>query len=180
MFALYIRVKCSSHTVVSLHFWNVAFVPFLSEKRHTLPCGLNRHKTRATPVKWSSKITQMLHTFCEYSGPWNQNALYIDKENNPKIKWVKVKLSLYFFFNWAPRHEGVPEEWMYNSTYSLTSVLDGGEWSASHPDRFYPQEKSPWYLSDRRLGGPQSRSGRGDEEKIPSPLRESNPRTPIV
>jgi hypothetical protein len=31
-----------------------------------------------------------------------------------------------------------------------------------------------------RLGGPQSRSGRGGEEKILSSRRESNPRTPIV
>jgi hypothetical protein len=33
---------------------------------------------------------------------------------------------------------------MYNATHSLTSTLDGGEWSASRPGRFYPQEKSPW------------------------------------
>jgi hypothetical protein len=44
----------------------------------------------------------------------------------------------------------------------------------------YPQRKSPWYPLDRRLGGFQSRSVRGGEEKIPSPRRESNPRTPIV
>jgi hypothetical protein len=30
---------------------------------------------------------------------------------------------------------------------------------------FHPQEKSPWYPLDRRLGGPQSQSGRGGEEK---------------
>jgi hypothetical protein len=29
----------------------------------------------------------------------------------------------------------------------------------------YPQGKSPWYPLDRRLGGPQSRYGRGGEEK---------------
>jgi hypothetical protein len=28
----------------------------------------------------------------------------------------------------------------------------------------YPQGKSPWYPLDRRLGWPQSRSGRGGEE----------------
>jgi hypothetical protein len=28
-----------------------------------------------------------------------------------------------------------------------------------------PQGKSPWYPLDRRLGGPQSRSGHGGEEK---------------
>jgi hypothetical protein len=37
----------------------------------------------------------------------------------------------------------------------------------------YPQGKSPCYSLDRRLGGPQSRSGRDDEEKIPSPYRDS-------
>jgi hypothetical protein len=33
------------------------------------------------------------------------------------------------------------------------------------PRPFYLQGKSPWYSLDRRLGGPQSRSGRGGEEK---------------
>jgi hypothetical protein len=37
----------------------------------------------------------------------------------------------------------------------LTSTLSGGEWSASRPCRF-----TPWYLSDRRLDGPQCRYGR--------------------
>jgi hypothetical protein len=48
------------------------------------------------------------------------------------------------------------------------------------PRPLYPQGKSPRYPLDRRRGGPQSRSGCGGEEKIPSPRRESNPRTPIV
>jgi hypothetical protein len=52
---------------------------------------------------------------------------------------------------------------MYSSTHSLTSALDGGELAASRPSRFTPQGKSPWYPLDRRLGGPQSRSGRGGE-----------------
>jgi hypothetical protein len=47
----------------------------------------------------------------------------------------------------------------------LTSALDGGEWSASRPGRFTPQGMNPWYLLDRMLGGPQSRSGCGGEEK---------------
>jgi hypothetical protein len=46
-------------------------------------------------------------------------------------------------FNWAPRHEGVLGEWMYSSTHSLTSALDGGEWSASRPGRFTPRERAP-------------------------------------
>jgi hypothetical protein len=47
----------------------------------------------------------------------------------------------------------------------LTSALDGGEWSASLPGRFTPG-KEPRYPLDRRLGGPQSRSGRRGEETI--------------
>jgi len=31
---------------------------------------------------------------------------------------------------------------MYSHTHSLTSALDGGEWSASRPGRFTP-EKEP-------------------------------------
>jgi hypothetical protein len=38
--------------------------------------------------------------------------------------------------------------------------------------------KSPRYPLDRRLGGPQSRSGRGSEEKkIPNLCRDSNSRS---
>jgi len=33
-----------------------------------------------------------------------------------------------------------------------------------HAPASYLQRKSPWYQLDRRLGGPQSRSGRGGEE----------------
>jgi hypothetical protein len=32
---------------------------------------------------------------------------------------------------------------MYSSTHSLTSALDGGELSASHPNRFTPRERAP-------------------------------------
>jgi hypothetical protein len=40
------------------------------------------------------------------------------------------------------------------------------------------QSKSPWYTLDRRLGGPQSRSGRGGEEKNSQFLPELEP--PII
>jgi hypothetical protein len=49
-----------------------------------------------------------------------------------------------------------------------------------HVPAVLPQGKSPWYPLDRRLGGPQSRSGRGGEEKNSQPRRESNPRTLII
>jgi hypothetical protein len=40
--------------------------------------------------------------------------------------------------------------------------------------------KSPWYPLDRRLGWPQSRSGRGSEEKNSQLLPGMKPRTTIV
>jgi hypothetical protein len=49
----------------------------------------------------------------------------------------------------------------------------------------YPQGNSPWYLLDRRLGGPQNRSGHGGEERMThKPTRKGAGRfylvTPIV
>jgi hypothetical protein len=78
-----------------------------------------------------------------------------------RVKSEKVKLSL--CFNWALRHVDVLGEWRYSSTHSSTSVLDGGEWSASRPSHFTPW-KEP-LVAVGRLGGPQSRSGHGGEEK---------------
>jgi hypothetical protein len=46
----------------------------------------------------------------------------------------------------------------------LTWALGVGEWSASFPCYFSPR-KEPLVPLGRRLGGPQSRSGRGGEEK---------------
>jgi hypothetical protein len=53
----------------------------------------------------------------------------------------------------------------------LTSALDGGEWWALRSGRFTPKENAPL---NRRLGGPQSRPGRGGEEKNFQLLPESN------
>jgi hypothetical protein len=47
-----------------------------------------------------------------------------------------------------------------------------------HAPAALPQEKSPWYSLDRRLGGAQSRSGRGGEEKNSQPLTGLEP--PII
>jgi hypothetical protein len=46
------------------------------------------------------------------------------------------------------------------------------------PRTFYFQGKSPWYPLDRRLDGPQIRSGRAGEEKNSQPLRGIEP--PII
>jgi hypothetical protein len=71
-------------------------------------------------------------------------------------------------------------EWRYSPTHSLTSALDGGEWSASRPGRFTPTERAP---GTHWIGGCTDLRAILDavvKRKIPSPRRESNPRTPIV
>jgi hypothetical protein len=39
---------------------------------------------------------------------------------------------------------------MYSTTHSLTSALDGSEWSASRPGRFIPRERA---LDTHWIGG---------------------------
>jgi hypothetical protein len=71
-------------------------------------------------------------------------------------------------------------EWRYSSTHSLTSELDGHEWSASLPDRFTPRERA---LGTHWIGGwvgPKACLDAVVKRKIPSSRRESNPRTLIV
>jgi hypothetical protein len=53
-------------------------------------------------------------------------------------------------------HGGTGGERRYSSYSYLTSALDGGEWSVSRPGRALPLSVP----MDKRLGGPQSRSGR--------------------
>jgi hypothetical protein len=61
-------------------------------------------------------------------------------------------------------------------------ILDLGtrwRWVVSlTPRPLYPQRESPWYPLDRRLGGPQSLSGRGGGEKNSQPLPGLDP--PII
>jgi hypothetical protein len=61
-------------------------------------------------------------------------------------------------------------------------ILDLGttwRWVVSFTPRLlYLQGEIPWYPLDRRLGGPQSRSGRGGEETNSQPLSGLEP--PII
>jgi hypothetical protein len=71
-------------------------------------------------------------------------------------------------------------EWRYSSTHSSTSALDWGEWSASRPGRFTPRERAPVTHWIGGWMGPRAVLDAVMKRKIPSPRRESNPRTPIV
>jgi hypothetical protein len=54
--------------------------------------------------------------------------------------------------------------------HSFFDLGTGWRWVVSFTPRpLYLQGKRPWYPLDRRLGGPQSRSGRDGEEKNSQP-----------
>jgi hypothetical protein len=96
------------------------------------------------------------------------------------IQRIDMSLSVGYKSNWASRHGGVLGEWMYSSTHSLTSALDGGGWSASRPGHFTPRERAPGTNWIGGLMAPRAILDAVVKRKIPSPRRESDPRTPIV
>jgi hypothetical protein len=69
-------------------------------------------------------------------------------------------------------HHAMKAYWRSGSIASR--ILELGtrwRWMVSFTSgQFYPQGKSPWYTLYRRLGGTQSRSGLGGEEKNSQPL----------
>jgi hypothetical protein len=84
----------------------------------------------------------------------------------------KVKLSLCL-----TKHHAMKA---YRGSAGITPRIFGlgarwGEWSASRPGHFTPKERAPQYPLYRKLGGPQSRSGRGGEEKNSQPPLEIEP-----
>jgi hypothetical protein len=92
----------------------------------------------------------------------------------------KCKVVPALSFNWAPRHEGLLREWRYSSTDSLTSAVDGGVWSASRPGRFTFRERVPATHCIGGWVGPRDVLDIVVKRKIPSPRRDSKPRTPIA
>jgi len=68
-------------------------------------------------------------------------------------------------------------EWRYSSTHSLTSALDGSEWSASRPGRFISRERAPGTYYIGVWVGPRAGLDAVAKRKnsLPCLRRESNP-----
>jgi hypothetical protein len=116
-------------------------------------------------MRWARNVARLgqINAYNIFVGKnWRKNTILRTSRETEKIV-LKVKLSL--CFNWAPRHEDV----LGSGGTELHSFFDLGirlSWVVSFTPRpLYPQGKSPWYPLDRRLGGPQSRSGCGGGEK---------------
>jgi hypothetical protein len=118
-------------------------------------------------VLWQSQVTRLVESIFN---PLSNLTNVAGK--------VKVKLSL--CFNRAPRHGGVLGKWRYSSTHSLTSALDGCEWSASHPGGFNPREGAPGTHWIGGWVGPRASLDVVVKRETPSPRRKSNPRTNVA
>jgi hypothetical protein len=64
--------------------------------------------------------------------------------------------------------------------HSLTSALDGGQWSASRPGHFTARDRAPGTHWIEGGVGPRAVLDVVVKRKIPSPHWISNPRTPII
>jgi hypothetical protein len=69
---------------------------------------------------------------------------------------------------------------VFLTKHHAMKALDGGEWSASRPGRFTPRERAPGTHWIGGWVGPRAVLDAVVKRKIPSPNRESNPRTPVI
>jgi hypothetical protein len=148
---------------------------------------VNRNKSGNGTQNWTDRVFRIWYSrFRVIHCPWYRFT-YKPKIANLIVQQIsycmdsaKVKGKVFPVLQLSTtpwRHIG---EFRYSSTQSLISALDGGEWSASRPGRFTPRERAPrthwigdWVDSRAVLDAVV-------ERKIPSPSRESNPRTSIM
>jgi hypothetical protein len=71
-------------------------------------------------------------------------------------------------------------ERIYSSYSFMTSAVDGGEWSASHPGHALLWGREPQYPFYRRLGGPSASVDTEDRGKISFLFGGSNLDSPVV
>jgi hypothetical protein len=95
------------------------------------------------------------------------------------VCWNVSKVKVRLFLCFLTEHQAMKAYWG-SGGIALRIFYLGTTWkwvvSFTHWP-LYPQEKSPWYPPDRRLGGPQSRSGRSGE-KFPAHAETPTPYHP--
>jgi hypothetical protein len=116
------------------------------------------------------------------NGHWNGAAIltflntpsYYQEEIFIPSKLIKLSLC----FKWAPSHEGV----LGSGGIALRIFYLGTRWRwlASRPGCFTPRERAPGTHWIGSWVGPRAVLDTVVKRRIPSPRRESNPRTPIV
>jgi hypothetical protein len=87
------------------------------------------------------------HCWCVISIGTNFQELKVSHRRHIYSSWLTERLTHKKFTLYHFKQRTMPlrriGELGYSSTHSLTSALDGGEWSASRPGRFIPGERDP-------------------------------------
>jgi hypothetical protein len=137
----------------------------------TTKCRLDYVSTRMAGI--SVPFFRFLHGNLDISYDFlilDLNCIFVyDINLRSSVKYLRISGRFHPFIG----HEGPYGQKRYSFTLFLTSVLEGGEGSASRPDRILPPGKNRYPLC-RRLGGPQGRSAQVG--KI-SPTPGFDPRT---
>jgi hypothetical protein len=178
---------------VTKHLLHFRFFFGLTHFSRTAKCTTSGKLKGGVEEKFSSLLTSALdgggqfHTLAAISqgkldtvpngqkgsGPWpvwtwqrRVNYVLLPRIEPPSSRVYKRKVSLCL-----TKHNAMKTYWGSGDIAPLILVLGTRcRWVVSFtPWPLYPQGKSPWYPLDRRLGGPQSRSGRGGEEKNSQP-----------
>jgi hypothetical protein len=130
-------------------------------------------------IRWAGHVARIGEMRNAYKGlvrrPERKKPL-----GRPGRRWNsnKGKGKVVPVLNQAPRHEGVLGVWRYSSTQSLTLALDGiGQLHAQAA--LHPRERTPGTHWIGGCVGPRAFLNAVVKKKIPSPLREWNPRIPI-
>jgi hypothetical protein len=129
-------------------------------------CCLRGSKTFSSSCKKSDCIMNSIpFTRDAYISFLIYDVLYL---NMVKVK-VKVKVNLSLCLT---KHHAMKTYWRSGGiTSHILDLSTRWRWVVSFtPWLLYPQGKNPWYPLDRKLGGPQSCSGHGGEEKNSQPL----------
>jgi hypothetical protein len=110
---------------------------------------------------------------CYEQRPASIFRVYVAHSSQTSIK-VKLSLCLISIMLWV--HMG---EWRYGST--ILNLGTKWRWVVRFTPRpLYSRGNSPWYPLDKKLIGPQSRSGRCGVENISCPCLELNPGPPAT
>jgi hypothetical protein len=125
-------------------------------------------------------VTCILDFFDLWVDHLSYSSLYTDSvKDYLSVPFLSIKGKgkvVPLFFNWTPRHECVLEEWRYSSTHS---------WPRHYIEvsklarRFTPRERAPDTYWIGSWMSPRAGLDAVVKRKIPSPYRDSNPRSPV-
>jgi hypothetical protein len=143
--------------------------------------GVHEKNSQSSPgiEPWPSDRVARSQSLYRLSYPGSSMGTAVNDKDKVKLSPCLTKyhaMKTYPVLKQAPRQE---EVWSGGMVPHILNLDTKWSWVVSStPLPLYPRGKRPRFPLDRRLGGPQCRSGSGGEEKNLYSCRESNPGRP--